>query len=181
MILPFDPFGFFGDSVQLSATQVLLHHMPHCSDELLHLSLHRKLFVFTSWPAVELGTQNFYFGNLKLATACVISVAVAQWVERVVHQSEGQWFDPRLLWSTCRSFLWAGYWTPNCSQWLHLWCKCVCMSSWWAGLLFVEKPRCCECVKAELCYRSILSSWKSKRYINIIHHHFTVVLFLLAF
>ncbi len=28
--------------------------------------------------------------------------AVAQYVERVIYQ-EGLWFDPQLLWSTCRS------------------------------------------------------------------------------
>ncbi len=31
--------------------------------------------------------------------------AVDQWVQRAVHQSEGRWFDPWLLWSTCQSVL----------------------------------------------------------------------------
>ncbi len=35
---------------------------------------------------------------------CIV-VAVAQYVERVVYQSEGWWFNSQLLQSTCRSVL----------------------------------------------------------------------------
>ncbi len=48
-------------------------------------------------------------------------------------------------------------------------CECVCLSSWWAGQLFVEKsltltlPLLCECVNADLCCKSALSSWRTRK------------------
>ena len=41
----------------------------------------------------------------KRALVLASSLAVAQRVEQVVHQSEGRWFDPRLLRVTCRCVL----------------------------------------------------------------------------